>query len=118
MAKTPKTYQFRMTAHEFTESGGFISTNLNLAGTSPRVVVEASSLAELDEKIKEFGIANAPCNVWVSCLSKPKIRGFDAWNSGATKNLFRAEAARDALNARIEQRDELLRKLSGETASV
>lgn len=62
---------------------------VELFNTRSKATVEAATFPELEGKIKEFGMAHAPCAVWVGCASKPKMRGFDKWNrNGATKWLF------------------------------
>lgn len=79
---------FRLSAHEFEISNGFVQTSI--FATKAKSTVEAATLPELETKIAEFGKANAPCNVWVGAASKPKLRGFDKWNdgNGASKWLF------------------------------
>jgi hypothetical protein len=86
----PRLTTYRLTAHPFERSHGFIQTELCIGGNAPRENVEAVSFAELEAKIAAFGTQHAPCNVWVRCITTPKPRGFDAWNKSATRWLFDA----------------------------
>lgn len=82
----PRMSTFRLAAHEFTREHGSVLTELFM--TKAVIKVEVASLDELETKATDFGLLHAPCNVWITCSSSPKMRGFDKWNDSATKFLF------------------------------